>query len=347
MRGSLGGLHFQMSDSQRHRLSKAQQLLREAPGSHHSSVFVNVADPIQVQNESTVLKGHGTQHVDGELLATLCGLVERVDQLVTVRPLRARYNANIGDVVVGRISEVGSKRWKVDINSKLDVHLMLSAVNLPGGIQRRRTVVDELNMRTLFVENDLISAEVQSVHSDGSVHLHTRSLKYGKLEKGQLVKVAPYLVKPMKQHFHSLKQYGVDIIIGCNGYVWVSALSDAQKPDELGSVQSTGSTIPGTAKHASLSSQEASAGTSGEHEIFPANEQAFISLEVRERICRFSNVIRVLSALGFLISPDSIIDTFEASLSWGIAIKDILGAEFCVKVAEEEAGRRVRKSGSR
>jgi exosome complex component RRP4 len=33
---------------------------------------------------------------------------------------------------------------------------MLSSMNLPDGIQRRRTAVDELNMRSIFEENDVI-----------------------------------------------------------------------------------------------------------------------------------------------------------------------------------------------
>jgi exosome complex RNA-binding protein Rrp4 len=36
-------------------------------------------------------------------------------------------------------------------------------------------------------------AEVQAVHHDGSVALHTRSMKYGKLDSGQLVCVPQVL----------------------------------------------------------------------------------------------------------------------------------------------------------
>jgi hypothetical protein len=35
-------------------------------------------------------RGHGTQVVDGKLVATVCGLVERVNKLVTVRPVHQR-----------------------------------------------------------------------------------------------------------------------------------------------------------------------------------------------------------------------------------------------------------------
>jgi exosome complex component RRP4 len=45
----------------------------------------------------------------------------------------SRYSGEIGDVIVGRIIELGQKRWKVETKSKLDSVLMLSSVNLPGG----------------------------------------------------------------------------------------------------------------------------------------------------------------------------------------------------------------------
>ena len=36
-------------------------------------------------------------------------------------------------MVIGRVTEVGQRRWKVDTHAKLDAVLMLSSVNLPGG----------------------------------------------------------------------------------------------------------------------------------------------------------------------------------------------------------------------
>lgn len=65
--------------------------------------------------------------------ASVAGILEKVNKLISIRPLKARYNGDIGDLVVGRITEVQQKRWKVDINAKLDAVLLLSSVNLPGG----------------------------------------------------------------------------------------------------------------------------------------------------------------------------------------------------------------------
>lgn len=82
--------------------------------------------------------GHGTiadpMNRD-QLIATVTGFVERVSKLVSVRSLYSRYTGDIGDVVVGRVVDVGEKRWKLDLGGRTHGQLPLSSVNLPGGIQ--------------------------------------------------------------------------------------------------------------------------------------------------------------------------------------------------------------------
>ncbi|VVC90936.1 unnamed protein product [Leptidea sinapis] len=166
------------------------------------------------------MRGHGTYVEDDCIKSSVAGVMQKVNKLICVRPLKSRYVGEIGDVVVSRVLEVQQKRWKVDTNSRLDSILQLSSVNLPGGELRRRSAEDEQMMRQLLQEGDLISAEVQSIFSDGSLSLHTRSLKYGKLSQGILVKVFPSLIRRRKNHFHNLP-CGVSLILGNNGYIWI------------------------------------------------------------------------------------------------------------------------------
>ena len=51
-------------------------------------------------------RGHGTYCSQGALYSSLVGTVCRVNKLLSVKAARARYTAEIGDVVVGRIIEV-------------------------------------------------------------------------------------------------------------------------------------------------------------------------------------------------------------------------------------------------
>ena len=147
-----------------------------------------------------------------------------------MRPLRARYTPEIGDLVVGRIAEVQAKRWRVDLAASQLAILQISAINLPGGILRKRTETDELQIRSFFAEGDLVVAEVQQLHQDGAASLHTRSLKYGKLRNGLFVAVSGTgggggVVRSKRQVWTADAANGaarIDILLGVNGYIWIS-----------------------------------------------------------------------------------------------------------------------------
>jgi len=247
-----------------------------------------------ITRDSGFMRGHGTyMGADDVLYASVAGVVDRVNKLISVLPLKTRYNGEIGDVVVGRIVEVQQKRWRVDTNSRLDSVLALASVNLPGGELRRRGAEDELSMRKYLVEGDLISAEVQNIYHDGSLSLHTRSLKYGKLGQGCLIKVSPSLVKRRKTHFHVLP-CGANIILGNNGFIWISPVR----------------------------AEDAEGGFSQNLEIVPEAD--------RESIARLRNVVLCLADNYTMLWDTSIIYAWEASSKYSIpellntdAMKDV------------------------
>ncbi|TYZ64769.1 hypothetical protein PybrP1_011807 [[Pythium] brassicae (nom. inval.)] len=261
---------------------------------------VVVVTPGQVISTETgaFLRGHGTYMSNNELVASVAGVVEKVNQLISVRPLASRYIGEVGDIVVGRVTEVASKRWKVDVNGQQDASLMLSSVTLPGGAQRRRTYEDQLQMRNFFVENDLISAEIQEVRYDGSLALHTRSLRYGKLENGQFVRVAPSLVKRVKQHMVTLPGIGVDLILGTNGYLWVTrslaALGgDDHALDDAGNME--------TRVEILMEKRQQHAATK-------------MSVDDRRKIARVHRALLQLNERFRLITPESIMAVYDSLL---------------------------------
>ncbi|TVY81784.1 Exosome complex component rrp4 [Lachnellula suecica] len=186
------------------------------------------------------MRGHGTfLEAPTTLRSTVAGTVQKTNKLVSVRPLRARYTPEIGDLVVGRIIEVQSKRWRVDVGAPTLADLPLSAINLPGGILRKRTDTDELQIRTFFSEGDLLVAEVQSLRQDGSASLHTRSLKYGKLRNGVFMSVSGTgggggVVRAGKQIWTIETDNAggkVDVVLGVNGYIWISMHVEVAKSE--------------------------------------------------------------------------------------------------------------------
>ncbi|XP_045205312.2 exosome complex component RRP4-like [Mercenaria mercenaria] len=250
-----------------------------------------------ITSDTGFMRGHGTFMEDGGHHASVAGVVQRVNKLICVKPLKTRYNGEVGDIVVGRILEVGMKRWKVDTHAKLDSVLMLSSVNLPGGELRRRSEEDEKLMRHYLKEGDLISAEVQSVFNDGSLSLHTRSLKYGKLGQGSLYLVSPSLIKRRKTHFHYLP-CGATVILGNNGYVWIC-------PTE----------------------GEVSEQTGG----YEQNLEPVLRSD-REVVARLGNCVQALADHKMMLYDTSILYTYEASLKF--PIKDIMKPEVKTEIID-------------
>lgn len=96
-----------------------------------------------ITSEAGFLRGHGSflcalpsehdnDNAQTALVAAAAGRVERVNRLISVRPIKSRYAGEVGDLVVGRISKVESKRWRACIGAQKDAVLLLSSVNLPG-----------------------------------------------------------------------------------------------------------------------------------------------------------------------------------------------------------------------
>ncbi|OAL71777.1 hypothetical protein A7D00_3807 [Trichophyton violaceum] len=263
------------------------------------------------------MRGHGTftpaVPATTNIIATVAGTVLKTNKLLSVYPLRARYTPEIGDLVVGRIVEVQSKRWKVDVSAPLLAQLPLSAINLPGGILRKRTAADELQIRSFFNEGDLLVAEVQTVHGDGAASLHTRSLKYGKLRNGLFLAVSGMgggsgtargtgVVRSRRQVWTIETAYGgpIDVILGVNGYIWISKhVRDPSEEDSSGSKSKVSFTrLEDTVSTSMYSSQ---------------NDN--IPLATRKEITRIAGCIRVLVEGGVKVDQETVMKAYEASLA--------------------------------
>ncbi|KAI5289188.1 exosome non-catalytic core subunit rrp4 [Ascosphaera aggregata] len=273
-----------------------------------------------VTDDPQWMRGHGTftpytsstsqQPTTNNIVATVAGTVLRTNKLLSVQPLRARYIPEIGDLVVGRIVEVQSRRWKVDVAAPLLASLPLSAINLPGGILRKRTTADELQIRNYFNEGDLVVAEVQTVHQDGAATLHTRSLRYGKLRNGVFLAVSGMgggaaagsrgtgVVRSRRQVWTIHGANGadeIDIILGVNGYIWISK-HVGKSADEATS-----------ATDVSITKMEEMVSTS----IYSSQNDE-IGFATRKEIARLCGCIRLLVENGVKVDEDTVTRAYEA-----------------------------------
>ena len=279
------------------------------------------------------------------LIASVAGTVERVNKLISVIPLSPSiYVGQVGDLIVGRIVGVGGSRWKVSLTcsaggdgSMKEGQLPLSGVNLPGGVQRIRTSEDALAMRNLFKEGDLLTCEVQQVQRDGTLILHTRSLRYGKLDNGVLVTVPPTLVGRRKNHFVSLKGLGgnivrdgdsmdvdgeegegdVDVYFGLNGGIWIQRTVPSEWENVIRADQDERAPLAETLQ-----------------KLRHRHATTRVSRAMRETIARVRNSIECLRQVHCQITPDSIEIVAKASVAECVRVADMLLPEWVVKLTE-------------
>lgn len=256
-----------------------------------------------IASSSMFMRGHGAYISSAQarldtasstaplIRSSLCGLVRKTNKLISVSALKTRYAPEVGDLVIGRITDLqpGNRRWKVDINSRQDANLLLSSINLPGGIQRRKLDADELEMRNYFKEGDLLVCEVQSIFHDGSTSLHTRSLNYGKLRNGQLTLSNPSLMQRLKSHFLRLDHLGLEIIIGLNGLLWVSMLNTGKI--------------------------NVSTGTGRDVEAIYSDVNDTIPSDIRDKISRMLEIIDLHTTSYLPISDSSLMRGYEISIA--------------------------------
>lgn len=203
---------------------------------------------------------------------------------------------------------------------------------------RRRTSADELQIRNFFSEGDLVVAEVQSVHSDGSASLHTRSLKYGKLRNGVFLAVAGTggsgvsniaakggigssvagsafgtagtggVVRSRRQVWTVNTANGggdVDVILGVNGYIWISKHAEGDA-----AASSTTDSVSITRMEEMVSSS-----------IYSSQNDE-ISLSTRREIARLAQCIRVLVLGGVHVDEETVTGAYEASLQVDLEMGD-------------------------
>ncbi len=154
---------------------------------------------------------------------------------------------------------------------------------------------------------------MQAIHHDGTVMLHTRSSKYGLLTQGRVVRVPAELVRRQRHHFQKLEGVGVDIILGCNGLVWVThhVVEEQQRNDGDGENLKKERPVP--------------------------------TAEQRHAVARVAQSVVALAQLGLVLQGNAISRVVELSLERNIEPKLILEREFLSEIAAEEE--RLRQEG--
>jgi exosome complex component RRP4 len=123
-------------------------------------------------------------------------------------------------------------------------------------------------------------------------------------------------VPRLKTHFCPLAAHGVELLLGCNGWVWVALRSSRE-------LESAATTDQAAAAEAASAARPDEA-----PEAWAEAADAPVACEERERLTRAAAAVRLLARIGRLITPVAVAEVADAALAWAVLPADMLSSAF-------------------
>jgi exosome complex component RRP4 len=184
----------------------------------------HIVTPGDLLAENDYVAGDNTYKENGKIYATRVGLVDYDNRRVFVVALKAFYIPYIGDLVIGKVTDVTLGVWLIDIKAPYPAVLRASdALNRPFKPQR-----DELS--SVFDVGDVVIAKIVAYDRTRDPLLTVNDVGLGKVKRGQIIEVTPTKIPRVIGRQGSMitmlnKETGCQITVGQNGVILVSGKS--------------------------------------------------------------------------------------------------------------------------
>jgi exosome complex component RRP4 len=171
--------------------------------------------------------GRGTFREGNRIYSTVVGLVEIRGDTIRVISLEGPYIPEVGDNVIGKIVDVRFSNWTVDIGAPYQAGLRVQDAT------EERIDLAKTDLRRIFDKGDIIYARIKAYNEINQIDLTTKGMPFrgGPLRGGQIVEITPSKVPRLIGKGGSMinlikKLTGTRIIVGQNGWVWVSGKNE-------------------------------------------------------------------------------------------------------------------------
>ncbi len=171
--------------------------------------------------EDNYTAGDNTYKDDDKIYASRVGLVDFEARRVHVVALKAFYVPYVGDTVIGKVVEVTTGGWIVDINAPYFAMLRASDV------LDRPFKPETSDLPSIFDVGDLVITKIVACDRTRDPLLTVREPGLGKIMRGQLVEITPTKIPRAIGRKGSMvsmikRETGCQITIGQNGLILIS-----------------------------------------------------------------------------------------------------------------------------
>ncbi len=166
------------------------------------------------------LPGEGAFREDDKILAFEVGLAHVDNRLLKVIPLGGKYKPKEGDMVIGKVVDIGMYGWRIDFGWPF-----FATVPLKDG--SRDFIPNGADLSQYYSVGDYVACKITKVVGSKIIDASMKLPGAKKLTNGRLIEVQPTRVPRIigKQgSMISLIKEHTDcfIVVGQNGYVWIS-----------------------------------------------------------------------------------------------------------------------------
>lgn len=156
---------------------------------------------------------------EGEfIVSSFLGLISINKRLVKVIPLAGKYNPKVGDVVIGKVKDMGLHGWFLDINCAYDGVLL---------IREADEFIDKGADLTKYYDfDDIVIAKIIKVNKLSNIDLTTKGQGLRKIKGGKIIEITPSKVPRVIGKQGSMvglikEKTNCKIVVGQNGRVWI------------------------------------------------------------------------------------------------------------------------------
>ncbi len=161
--------------------------------------------------------GPGTYSEGGKIFASQLGIKSVRPDSISVVPLAGQYMPIIGDLIVGKIVDIGASNWLVDINSPYPAPLHVNEV--PWRVEFGET-------RKFMGVGDVVLIKVVGVDERRRISVSMQDHGLRKLTGGMVMEISPSKVPRVIGKNGSMIQMlknetACRIYVGQNGRIWI------------------------------------------------------------------------------------------------------------------------------
>ncbi len=178
------------------------------------------------------LPGTGAFREGEDIYSSQLGLVGVSGRFVKVIPLTGKYVPKEGDIVIGKVADVGFGMWMIDIGCAY--FAILNMRETPEFIDKGA------DLSNYYDFNDLVIAEVTKVVRYKDVSLTMKGQGLRKIKGGKIINITPSKVpRVIGKQGSMIKMIkegtGCNIVVGQNGKVWIKGdkVEDEVKATEI------------------------------------------------------------------------------------------------------------------